>query len=321
MKTLTVITFSLLFTVYACNKDKGEQGQADTPVPNTQFSITVGKGPDAMFLTPDKKKLYIANVEDTIISVINTESDNVDKTISGVRYPWGFVQLGNSNEVAVSAYDKQLAIIDFSSDQVVREKTFNSNLGGITADSLGQYLYVIAIDFNSVIKIDAITLDSLDSYSTGNAPDGIGISKDNNKLYITNTSDGTISVINITTKASSLINTGGKPELVHPNKDHSILYISNFNDNKIHVLDTETDSIIHEIMGLDGPEEAVPDYANQKLYVVNFNSSKVFEYEISGYNKLENTYSTGSKPIGVTPLNNKIYVTNYGDNSVSVITK
>ena len=318
MRTETYIVLSLIFLAFGCSE--GIKNKNNNP-PASSYTISVGKGPDAMFLTPDQKKLYIANVEDTFISIINTDKDKVTKTISGIRYPWGFAQLGNTNEVAVTAYDKQLAIINFSTDQVIREKTYSSNLGGITVDSTGQYLYIIAIDIKKVLKIDATTLDSLDSYATGNGPDGIGISKGNGKLYVTNTEDGTISIIDLVSKTVSLINTGGKPELVHPNKDHSLLYISNFNDNKIHVLDTETDSIIHEISGLDGPEEAVPDHQNKKLYVVNFNSAKVFEYKIMGYDKLDKTFSTGSKPIGVIPLNNKLYITNYGDNSVSVITK
>lgn len=321
MRTLTIIAFSLLFTDSACNKDKGEQEQTDTPTSTNQLNIAVGKGPDAMFLTPDDKKLYIANVEDTTISIISTENDKVVKIISGIRYPWGFAQLGNSNEVAVSAHDYQLAVIDFSTDNVVREKTYSSHLGGITVDSTGQYLYVVAIDAKKVIKIDANTLDSLDSYDTGNGADGIGISKDNQKIYVTNTEDGTISIINTTTKSTSLINTGGKPELVHGNHDHSLLYISNFDDNKIHIINTATDNIIHEISGLDGPEGAVLSNSGEFLYIVNFNTSKVFSYKSDTYEKLNETYNTGNKPIGVIAMNQKLYVTNYGNNSVSVITK
>jgi len=54
---------------------------------------------------------------------------------------------------------------------------------------------------------------------------------------------------------------------------------------------------------------------------VNFNATKVYVYEIPGYEKINQEYSTGNKPIGVIPVNNKLYVTNYGDNSVSVIKK
>lgn len=321
MRTLIFISFLAILTASACKQSNEEQESIDSNTSINQTSIAVGIGPDAMFLTPDKKKLYIANVEDSTISIISTVSDQVIKTISGIRYPWGFARLGTSNNVAVSAYDKQIAVIDFSTDNIIREKQYGSHLGGIVADNIGEFLYVVAIDDEKVMKIDAATLDSIDSFDTGNAPDGIGISKDNSKVYVTNTEDGTISIINVVTKSSSIINTGGKPELVHGNFDHSLLYISNFNKNKIHVLNTITDNIVHEITGLNGPEEAVADHSNQKLYVVNFNSAKVFEYDAVSYSKLESEYTTGNKPIGITPVSNKLYVTNYGGNSVSVITK
>ena len=49
---------------------------------STNFiNIPVGKGPDALFLTPDEKYLYVANVEDTFVSVIDTNQDKVVKNI------------------------------------------------------------------------------------------------------------------------------------------------------------------------------------------------------------------------------------------------
>ena len=55
---------------------------------NTKINnVSVGKGPDALFLTPDEKFLYVANVEDTFISVIDTKQDKVTKQIDGVDYP------------------------------------------------------------------------------------------------------------------------------------------------------------------------------------------------------------------------------------------
>ena len=281
--------------------------------------IKVGKGPDAMFLTPDKQKIYIANVGDTTISVINTQTDQVEKTVTGVRYPWGFSRLGTTNEVAVSAYDKQVAVIDFTKDEIVRQKEFNSTIGGIVSSKDGKAIFVIAIDAKEVLKLNAQTLEVLNTYETGNGPDGIGLSASGNNIFVTNTEDGTISVINSETKKSSLLNTGGKPELVHGNHDRSLLFISNFFENKIHIIDSDKGKIIHEITGLNGPEEAVPNATEDKLYVVNFKSEKVFIYKMPGYEKMEEEYTTGKNPIGATPLEDKLYITNYGDNSVSII--
>jgi len=179
---------------------------------------------------------------------------------------------------------------------------------------------VVATASNKVLEIDPASLQMVNEFPTGNGPDGIGISSDDSKLYVTNTKDGTISVIHRANKSFKLIKTGGKPELVHYNHNHSLLFVSNFLENKIHILDTGTDNIIHEITGLNGPEEAVLSPQEDQLYVVNFNLSRVYVYDANTYQRLPDEYPTGNKPIGIVILSNrKAYVTNYGDNSVGII--
>jgi YVTN family beta-propeller protein len=317
--SIKCIIFLMLLWVGSsgCQKAKDGAGNSMTVAPKT---IPVGKGPDAMFLLPDEDYLYVANVEDSILSIVDTENDVVSASISGIKYPWGFVRLGESSEVAVSGYGNILAVIDFSHHQIVRKQNFSNHLGGITASHSGETIYVVATDANKVLQINAASLAVEDEFPTGDGPDGIGISKDGKKLYVTNTNDGTISVIHLDKSPGKLLKTGGKPELIHYNHDHSKLLISNFINNVVHIVDTESDSIVHEITGLDGPEEAVFSPDETKLYVVNFNIAKVFVYDAATLQKLPTSYPTGNKPIGVMPLsNNKIYVTNYGDNTLSVI--
>jgi len=289
---------------------------------NTKINnVSVGKGPDALFLTPDEKFLYVANVEDTFISVIDTKQDKVTKQIDGVDYPWGFTRLGNTNLVAVSGWDKGIDIIDFTKQEVVKSERYEHNLGGISSTKDGKYIFVVATEVNKAFKIDANALNIVDEYKTGNGPDGIGISPDDKKIYITNTKDGTISIIKLDEKTSKLINTGGKPELIHSNRDRSRLYISNFDKNLVHIIDTGKDAIIKEITGLDGPEEAVLSKSEKVLYIVNFNTSKIFTYDADKYEKLDKEYVVGKKPIGIVSAINdtKLYVSNYGDNTISII--
>lgn len=320
MKKIIILTLLLGFMFSCTNSDPKKSTAKEESVSINSFpTISVNKGPDALFLTPDKQFLYVANVEDTTISVINTFSEKVTLSINGVHYPWGFVRLGESNQIAVSAYDKQVVIIDFTTHQKIKEQSFENHLGGITANKDGSLLYVISIDENRVLQLEGTTLETLKTFSTGKAPDGIGISKDDNSLFVTNTEDGTISVININNGEQRLIHTGGKPELVHPNHDHSLLFISNFYGNKIHVMETKKGEIIHEIENVKSPEEAVPSPDEKRLYVVSFDNSEVYVYNTATYEKLSEVYKTGSKPIGVIPLDNKLFVSNYGDNSVSVI--
>ena len=325
MKKLFLIGVLSSLIIIGCNSSDNKKVENNTTPNNTALEsfkiIKVGKGPDALFLTPDEKFLYVANVEDNFISIINTESENVIGKIEGINYPWEFTKLGNSNLVAVSGYDKQVVIIDFSKHKTVKEKKFNNNLGGITSTSDGKFILVIETDKNTALKLDANSLKILDSYKTGNAPDGIGISKDDSKIYTTNTTDGTISIIDTKSKKTQLLEVGGKPELVHYNHDHSLLFISNFKLNKVHIINTETDKIIHEITGFNSPEEAVLSKSEKLLYVANFGTKKVYVYDAANYQKLNREYSAGDKPIGVVSgLNDtKLFVSNYGDNTISVI--
>ena len=302
--------FILILFLWAC------QPENTLPSPIT---INVGKGPDALLLNGNS--LYVANVEDTTISVIDINQDKVIHIINGIRYPWGMVKIAGTNSMAVSAYDKQVALVDLTNNQISKLALFNDFIGGITASLDGSFLYVVAIGTNKVYKLDATNLDSLDYYDTGNAPDGVGISGDGTKIYVSNTGDSSVSIINTITKATQVLQLGGKPELIHANQNHSHIYVSNFFGNKVHIFDTATDSIFHEITEVNQPEEAVLSLDESKLYVVNFSSKKVSVFSLPNYTKLPEEYDTGNGPIGVIPINNKIYVTNYSDNTVSVITE
>ena len=317
----------IVVTLLASCKKKQEKSdttiiESNTVENNTNYSVVdVGKGPDALFLTPDKSFLYVANVEDTLISIINTQTDKVLKNIEGIRYPWGFVQLAESNSVAVSGYGKQVVTIDFNNHTILKKKLFDTHLGGITANKKGDLIYVIAIDDKKVLQLDTASLNILRTFMTGNGPDGIGISADDSKLFVTNTEDRNISIIDIKTGKQSILETGGKPELIHGNKDHSMLYISNFFGNKIHIIDTKSGEIVKQIENIKTPEEAVLSEDENLIYVVSFDLSEVYVYDAITLEKKPISYKTGNKPIGVMPVGNKLYVSNYGDNTISVINK
>jgi len=148
MKKYFLLGILIGLILFGCNseKPKKETKTRQTPKETVQQSsstIKVGKGPDALFLTPDENFLYVANVEDDFLSVIDTKEEKVVNKIEGIKYPWGFSRLGNSNLVAVSGYDKQIVVIDFKEHKIVKEKTFDNNLGGITSTEDGKYIYVI----------------------------------------------------------------------------------------------------------------------------------------------------------------------------------
>lgn len=322
--SLTILCMLLLLGCKEQTKEKSNPSEATESPENTEFptqkTVEVGKGPDALFLTPDKRYLYVANVEDTLISVVDTKTDQVMRQIPGVRYPWGFTRLGTSDKVAVSAYDKQILMIDFTNHTIVKQRSLDSTLGGIVSSRDGKAIFVIAIDKQKVLQLDGGSLEVVNSFDTGKGPDGIGISKEGDKLYVTNTEDGTIGIININTKETLNLEKGGKPELIHASKDNTKLFISNFLNNEAYVLNTITDSITHTFTGLSGPEEVILSEDEKRIYIVNFKNSKVYVYDAHLFEKLPQEYLVGKSPIGFMEIKNtKAYVSNYEDNSLTVL--
>lgn len=283
---------------------------------NERKDIPVGRGPDALFLTPDEEYLYVANVEDTLISVISTREDRTVRTIGSMEYPWGFAALEHSNEVAVSTYGGEIVIVDYQNHHVTRRINLNQPLGGIA--SFDGSMYVVLTDSNSVARIDAASLERTDTYPTDPGPDGIATSPDGGRLYVANTISGTISVIDTRTHVTRSFVVGGKPELVHRSDDGRFVFISNFTLNKLHILSTSVDTVLHEIKGLNGPEEARMEY-DRILYVVKYEDSMIRTFD-STWTQTPRTYRSGKNPIGVvvSKLHKKMYVTNYGSHDVSV---
>ena len=87
MKQLSILIPLVVTFILSYSQDAQNQTKSNTSQPET---IPVGKGPDALFLTPNERYLYVANVEDSFISVIDTRTDKVVRTIDGTDYPWGF---------------------------------------------------------------------------------------------------------------------------------------------------------------------------------------------------------------------------------------
>ena len=79
------------------------------------------------------------------------------------------------------------------------------------------------------------------------------------------------------------------------------------------------DEIVKEIENIKTPEEAILSEDENILYVVSFDLSEVYVYDAVTLEKKSTSYETGNKPIGVMPVGNKLYVSNYGDNSISII--
>lgn len=83
-----------------------------------------------------------------------------------------------------------------------------------------------------------ITTDTIKiTFNVGNKPSAVVVSSDGSKLYVTNTGDGTVSVIDTATNnIRTLVNVGNNPSGIAANPYRSQISVANSQDNNIYVI-------------------------------------------------------------------------------------
>ncbi len=147
-----------------------------------------------------------------------------------------------------------------------------------------------------------------------------------NKLYVANFKFHTLSVIdNSTDKLIKEIKVGRFPEDLIVNPDLNVIYVANFGSNSISVIDGATNSLIENITVGDNPISLAIDNIEKNIkgliFVAYSDSDSITVIDTTSNKILTNNIVVGKNPssIALDPITNKLYVTNKGSDSVSVI--
>lgn len=286
-------------------------------------TIAVGDGPDALWHDSARQALYVANVEDTLISVIDTSTDtswNVVSTISVGRGPWGFARL-DGTRVLVSSWERVLTVINLNTRAVERTIPLEFNAGGLAVETSGGFAYVVALEESRVVAISLASGRPTRSFSTDTGPDGIALTCDGRHLIVAASGAGIIDVIAIDSgEVVHRHQVGDKPELVH--RGHgALVYVSNFFGDRVHVIDGSSGEHLRDISGIDGPEDPVESADGQSLFVASFEADQLLEFDVVSGTRSGPVFVTGDRPIGVVVTTTHVFVSNYGDDTVSVFAR
>ncbi|MGN6637615.1 MAG: gliding motility-associated C-terminal domain-containing protein, partial [Mucilaginibacter sp.] len=164
-------------------------------------------------------------------------------------------------------------------------------------------------------------------------PSGLAISPDGNTLYVTNSNNNTLSVINTSTyQVTFVLTVGNNPYGITISPNGSKLYIANVISRTITVVNTSTLTIDATIAVGIGPVSSCISADGRWVYVTNSDSyggySSHADYPPgtvsvidASINQVVKTITVGKGPDGLAfnSYGTKIYVANTIDNTVSVI--
>ena len=194
-------------------------------------------------------------------------------------------------------------------------------LYNVLVDTLTNYTFVSSFSSNSVEAIDTLTNTPSTSVNTGQiGPTAMAIDPVNSVIYITNTTSGTVSLIDRTTLTFiTNIVVGTTPQGITYDTNNQRMYVSNWGSGDVSVIDTATQTVITTIS--TNPQPFRLDFdTNTGLIFVPSQSNDTIEVIDTFTNTITTTFNlaAGSSPTTckVDQTNAKVYTIQNVSNSV-----
>jgi len=236
-----------------------------TPRATTGVGLAVQPNASGLALSADGRTLVVANNYNDSISVIDTATKTVRyehdlrpyfannegaSGVAGGTFPFGVVLKNNGTAYISSDRDREVVVVDVSSNtagRLIRRIKLDGNALGLTLDAAQSRLYVAQDNADQVAVIDTATntiiakIDArapaglLDGKQTGVATFGVTLARDGKTLYAVNSGANSIAVIPLSgpraNTVTGLIPTAYDPHDITFSVDGSWMYIINGKSN------------------------------------------------------------------------------------------
>jgi YVTN family beta-propeller protein len=287
-------------------------------LPSQSAHINVGRTPVAIGVILGK--VYVANLDDSTVSVIDTANNSKIKDIMVGKGPAAIGVLPLLNRIYVAnSVDNNVSVIDTTTNTKIKDIKAGFAPWGI-GTRYGYTRVYVANHYDGNISIINAYNETLmkNHIKVGMSPDAVVI--DYNYGYVPSYMNHTIYVIDISnnTKVGDL----KVPGLTAIGLNQPYLYVANRHNNSISVIDIRNNTKVGKDIKVGFNPDAISiNPLTNRLYVANRQDNTVSVIDIKNNTKVGKDIRVGKAPVavGVDTLTDSIYVANYDDNTVSVI--
>jgi YVTN family beta-propeller protein len=146
----------------------------------------------------------------------------------------------------------------------------------------------------------------------------VAVNAATNKIYVANSGDNTVSVIDGAGNTTSTVPVDQYPQAIAINPVTNKIYVVDYASNDVSVIDGTSNTSSNIAVG-SGPFGVAVNPTSNRIYVANTYDNSVTMIDGA-------TYSTATVPVGyspsgiaVNPITNRIYVANLSSNNITVI--
>jgi YVTN family beta-propeller protein len=307
---------------------------ADTTGDYTEFSywdqtsltkerdiINVSTNPHGIAVHPSGTAIFEVNSGSNTFVSIATFNYDLRATVNVGNNPWGV----HSNPAGTKAYvtnftDNTVSVIDVPAYVVSATINVGTNPTGVKVSLDATKVFVACQAANKIYVINPATNTVSTTINVGTAPQGICLSPLGSRLYVANSDSNNVSVILTSNNTvESTINVGTNPKDVVSIAGK--LYVANYGSNNVTIINTTnapTYSVTKTITVGTKPVGLAASMDGKYIFVSN-QDLKTVSVINSTTDTVVYTLDVGTKPSALASSSTTLYVSNYDDNTISVI--
>ena len=270
---------------------------------------------------------YVPNQKSGTISVIDTATDTVTRTLSAGGTLGKRLQAIDSDAkgdvlYVVDAEHNKLVAIDLATDSVKHSVDIGEEAEGVRLSPSGHLIAVCAEGQHKVLLIDPKTFAIETRIPTqGKNPEHCEFAPDAKLLLTSNEGSDNLDVIDLAQKKSvGTIATSGHPRGASFVSGTPYVYVAQESANAVDVIDLPARKKIASITTPLRTAGITVSHDGKRIYAANGGAGSVAVIDVAT-NKVTAEIKVGQRPwnMALTPDGKKLYVANGRSNSVSVI--
>jgi serine/threonine-protein kinase len=307
---------------------------ASVALPAVAGTIHVGQSPNYIAVAPNGKFAYVTNPGAGAITVLDTATNKVLKTIPIPEGPPQSVSFSPDGQTAyVSVYGNRSVPLVAFIDTATGAVTANVPVDNYTPDPSttspdGRFLYVpnhntalSGANENVVDVIDTVSKTLVGHVAVSANPHWVVFGKNNGRFYTTDHMSATVTVVSASTNTViANIPVGETPHAAALSPDGSRLAVTSFDGNVVFLIDTATDKMVAQIPVGRNPLDIAYSADGRFIYTANNEDNTITVIDTAD-NRVVGSVKTGKAPtsISVLPNGSQAYVTDENDGTVEIL--
>lgn len=275
---------------------------------NAIFATISGiDSPAGVAISPNDSRLYVTNRDSNNVTIIDAIKYRTVGTIPVGNMPYDITLSPDGKTAYVTNnQDNTVSIINTTEKKVIGTVKVGNGPYGILANPVDGDVYVIdSLDGTvSVIRGNSV----VDTINAGNGTTkGIAVTPDGSRLFVANTNNNSISIINTTSyKVIDTVNTGKSPYGIAISPDGLYAYISNSGSQNISIL-LISDNTIRVSLNANHPSMMAFKPDGKTIYVMDLPGGNVTAMD-SATGETKAAFGLGSSDIDVAMISSSTLV-------------